>query len=220
MDPVVVADAGKVLRERKFRWAVGEPAGRQSPPWTLTVRGPEFVLAARTPRQRWHVTFHPSGQRHWRFDTPGILARAGGPAGVRDADTWQAPDPVRGVVTEFTIIVPTTELRIPASTRLLKGVEWFAAVPFGDVVRIAIARQPLGSKSVVGVWSTPLGPDEEVVVAAVAGPLNAEEAAFLSTARKNLAGRSSDARSLADPGAFVWAHAGDRSRFWMVIAPP
>jgi hypothetical protein len=43
------------MPERRFRWAVGEPDGRQSPPWTLTVRGSEVILAARSPRQRWHV---------------------------------------------------------------------------------------------------------------------------------------------------------------------
>ena len=100
------------MPERKFRWAVGDPTGPQSPPWTLTVRGSGFILTARVPRQPWHVTFHESGERHWRFNSPAILARAGGPAIGRDAGVWQAPDAVGGVTTEFMLIVPTTGTRL------------------------------------------------------------------------------------------------------------
>ena len=79
----------------KFRWAVGEPDGPQSPPWTLTVRGSEFVLAVRTPRQRWHVTFHASGWRHWRFASPAMLRRAGGPSSGSDAGHLASTRPRR-----------------------------------------------------------------------------------------------------------------------------
>lgn len=208
------------MPEAKFRWAVEEPDGRQSPPWTLTVRGGEFVLAARTPRQRWHITFHGSGERHWRFETAAALVRAGGPSGGRDADEWLAPDRVNGVVTEFMLIVPTTELRIPAGSRRTTGLTWFPAAPFGEVVRVVIARQPVGSKSVIGVWSRPLGTGDEIVVAKVAGPLNAEETALLNRTRRRLAAHASDALALADPAGFEWGRTADRTRFWMSVAAP
>jgi hypothetical protein len=206
--------------ERKFRWAVGELDGRQAPPWTLTVRGLEFTLAVRVHGGRGHVSFHASGERHWRFESALALARAGGPTTGRDADVWQAPDPVNGVITEFTLIVPTTELRLPAGPRLTTGITWIPAAPFGEVVRIVIARQPAGGRSVVGVWSASLGSGEEVVVATVTGPLNREEAALLDRARRELSRHAADGQTLADPAAFEWGHAADRSRFWMTVAPP
>src|SRR5436305_205744 len=103
------------MSERKFRWAVGDPVGRQAPPWTLRVGGSEFTLAIRAPQQRWHISFHESGERHLRFESAASLGGAGGPNSARDLDVWQAPDPVGGVVTEFMLIVPTTELRLPAA---------------------------------------------------------------------------------------------------------
>ena len=145
------------MPERKFRWAIGVPGGRQAPPWTLTVRRSEFTLGVRVRGGRGHISFHESGERHWRFDSPAALARAGGLTSGRDADVWQAPDPVNGVVTEFTVIVPTTELRAPRSVRLTGGITWFDPAPFGDAVRIVIARQPAGGRSVIGMWAAPLG---------------------------------------------------------------
>jgi hypothetical protein len=118
------------------------------------------------------------------------------------------------------LIVPTTELRLPAARRRTAGINWFPAAPFGDAVRVVIARQPAGAKSIVGVWSAPLDVGEELVVAHVVGPLNYEEASLLDRARKDLAKHTSDARSLADPAGFQWGQAGDRTRFWIVVAAP
>ena len=205
------------MPEVKFRWAVGEPDGPQAPPWTLTVRGSEFVLAVRTPRQRWHVTFHASGLRHWRFDSPATLARSGGPSAGPDADTWQAPDPADGVVTEFVEITPTSELRPPRSRRQTDKVQWISPAPPDEAVRVVLVRCRPGTPATGALWSTPLASGETLAVIVVVGPISGDEGALLARARAALATHAADAKALADAAGFEWGRAGDRSRFWMTV---
>jgi hypothetical protein len=186
--------------ELKFRWAVGEPGGPQACPWTLTVRGSDAVLTVRVRHQHWHLTFHKSGWRHWRFDDPATLARAGGPVGTPDADVWHAPDAVDGVVTEFMEISPTSELRLPRTRRLADKVNWIAPPSSSEAMRVVLARiQASRSAPAPTVWSAPLASGETLAVMAIAGPLNREEAALLARTRIALAARAADAATLPDP---------------------
>jgi hypothetical protein len=175
-------------------------------------------LAARTPRQRWHITFHESGERHWRFDSAEELARAGGPSLGRDADSWMAPDPVAGLAKEFVLLVPTSELRVPAARRRTDGVQWLDPAPAGEALRIAIGRRLVGGPSVSAVWTAPLTSGDDVVVVTDVGPLSREESDLLDRTKARLAAQAADGRSLADPAGFSWGHAGDRTRFWIAVA--
>jgi hypothetical protein len=205
------------MPERRFRWAVGSPGAPQACPWTLTVHGSEAVLTVRLPRGLWHLTFHESGWRHWRFSSAGALARAGGPVGTRDADEWQAPDPVDGIVTEFMEISPTSELRVPRRARMTDRVQWIPPAPSGEAVRVILARFVAGKPVAGAIWSQPLANGDTLAVIASSGPLNRKEAALLARTRTALAARAAVAASLPDPAGFEWGHAGDRSRFWLTV---
>lgn len=205
------------MPEAKFRWAVGEPGGLQAPPWTLTVRGSDAVLTVRAPRQTWHFTFHPSGIRHWRFDSPAALARAGGPSATRDVEAWQAPDPVDGIVTEFMEITPTSELRASRMRRLTDKVQWIDPASPGEAVRVVLARFLPGVPVTGAKWSILLTSGDTLAVIVVAGPLSGGETALLARSRAALATHSGDADALDDPAGFEWGHAGDRTRFWMTV---
>ena len=144
-----------------------------------------------------------------------LLARED--AAGRDADAWQAPDPVDGFVTEFMLIVPTRELRPARARRRADTVRWIDPAPPTEAIRVVLARYLPGTPMEGEAWSTPLSSGEILVVVVVAGPLNDEETALLALTKATLAAHAADAKTLKDPAGFMSGQTADRTRFWIVV---
>ncbi len=144
--------------EREFLFAVGAPDGPRSIPWRVrttpatrpNTRFPvEVYIDALRPGRVFHASLHSSGDWHIAFDRPytkrpdAVLP----PGRDRIEDSWEPDVLYPGMIRAFAIIVPATEVQVPAHGRVeeREDIYWAPKPAFGLVTHfnVFLTRLPV-----------------------------------------------------------------------------
>jgi hypothetical protein len=225
-----------VPKADELRFGVGSTSGPQSSVWTLWVNegksdvyvGAEVVVGIQK------LSFHQTGE--FRFGYTKEWARAhdvtGTPSGGRLWEKWDRPPPAPdGFTKVFYIMVPGSELRVPAERLKDGSVEWVDPPPPGLWVQMTMwfrptARGPrwildpnMGYQRVVGELPLPSG--ETFSVLAAHWPVDPQADATLEAAKRAQVARMGvRLSSHSDPRGVLYRRDDDGTRYFVEFALP